>query len=116
MISPEAVVTFPRPEGFRIVKSLGVARAKAIRPRNLLRDTFRSIGAFIGVVPLEFVTDAERARADAVAALLERAARLGANGVVNLQFETLEDHNGSTVVSAEGEAVVLDPAPRAASA
>ena len=113
MIAPEAVVTFAQPEGFRVVKSLGLARAKAVRPRNLLRATFRSIGAFIGLVPLEFVTDAERARADAVAALLARAERLGANGVLRLHFETLEEPDGSTVVNAEGEAVVLDPAPRA---
>jgi uncharacterized protein YbjQ (UPF0145 family) len=114
MIVPEAVVTFARPDGFRIVKSLGIARAEATRPRNLLRDTFRSIGAFIGLTPLEFLTDAERARTEAVAALLARAERLGANGVVGLQFEAEEGSDGSTVVSALGEAVVLDPVPGAA--
>jgi uncharacterized protein YbjQ (UPF0145 family) len=115
MIDPANVVTFERPEGFRIVRSLGVARARATRPRNVLRATFRTIGAFIGITPLEFLTDAERARADAVAQLVERAERLGANGVVGLQFEALEALDGSTVVSAEGEAVVLEPAPRAGS-
>jgi len=112
MIAPEAVVTFDRPDGFRIVRSLGVARAEATRPRNLLRATFRSIGMFIGITPLEFLTDAERARADAVTALIADAERLGANGIVRLQFEAQEGSDGSTVVSAVGEAVVLDPAPR----
>jgi uncharacterized protein YbjQ (UPF0145 family) len=114
MIAPEAVVTFDRPVGFRIIKSLGLTRAKATRPRNLLRATFRSIGMFIGLTPLEFLTDAERARADAVSALLERAEQLGANGIVGLQFEARESSDGSTVVSAVGEAVVLEPEPRGA--
>jgi uncharacterized protein YbjQ (UPF0145 family) len=112
MIAPEAVVTFDRLDGFRIVKSLGLAKAEATRPRNLLRATFRSIGAFIGITPLEFLTDAERARAEAVAALLANAERLGANGIVGLQFEAQEGSDGSTVVSAVGEAVVLEPTPR----
>lgn len=114
MIAPEAVVTFDRPEGFRIVKSLGMTRAEASRPRNLLRATFRTIGAFIGLAPLEFLTDAERARTDAVSALLALAEQLGANGVVGLHFEAQESSDGSTVVSAVGEAVVLDPTPQAA--
>lgn len=114
MIRPEAVVTFDRVQGFRIVKSLGLAKAKATRPRNLLRATFRSIGMFIGLTPLEFLTDAERARSDAVNALLIRAERLGANGIVGLQFEALEGTDGSTVVSAVGEAVVLEPEPAGA--
>lgn len=111
MIDPQNVVTFARLEGFRIVRSLGIARASASRPRSRLRATFRTIGAFIGITPLEFLTDAERVRSDAVAQLIERAEVLGANGVVGLHFEAKEDGDGATVVSAEGEAVLLEPAP-----
>ena len=60
MIAPDAVVTFERVDGFRVVKSFGYAYGQATRPRNILRATFRSIGAFIGLAPVEYLTDAER--------------------------------------------------------
>ncbi len=113
MIAPEAVVTFERPDGFRIVKSFGLARGEAICPRSLLRSTFRSIGAFIGLAPIDFLTDAERARSDCLSALLASASKLGANGIIGLQFEAHEEADGSTRVLAFGEAVLLEPEPQA---
>ncbi len=110
-IGPEAVVTFDRLDGFRIVKSLGVARGEAVTPRNVLRATFRSIGSFIGITPVDYLTDAERARSESLAILLGNAERMGANGVVSLQFDAREQSDGSTRVLAIGEAVVLDPTP-----
>jgi uncharacterized protein YbjQ (UPF0145 family) len=110
-MTPDAVTTFDQIEGYRIVQSYGRAFGRATRPRNMLKHTFRSLGAFIGLAPLEFLTDAERARADSLAELLREAERMGANGVVGLQFEASEGPDGSTRVIAFGEAVLLDPAP-----
>ena len=110
-IAPEAVVTFERLEGFRLVRSLGTVSAEASTPRNMLRATFRSIGSFIGFAPIDYLTDAERARSESLAALVARAASIGANGVVKLQFDASEQTDGSTRVVAFGEAVVLDPVP-----
>ena len=78
MIAPDAVVTFEHVDGFRIVKSFGYAYGHAQRPRNILRATFRSIGAFIGLAPIEYLTDAERARTESLSALLEKAEAMGA--------------------------------------
>jgi uncharacterized protein YbjQ (UPF0145 family) len=111
MISPTAIVTFERVDGFRVVKSFGYAYGQATRPRNLLRATFRSIGAFIGLAPMEYLTDAERARTDSLAELLKKAEATGANGIVGLQFQASETADGSTRVLAFGEAVLLEPAP-----
>lgn len=111
MTAPEAIVTFDRIDGFRVVERFGEARGEAVCPRNVLRATFRTIGAFIGLAPLEYLTDAERARGDCIAALLADAARLGANGIVGLHFEAIEQNDGGTRVRAIGEAVLLDPAP-----
>ncbi len=112
MISPEAVVTFDRVDGYRIVKSFGYAYGQATRPRNVLRATFRSIGAFIGLAPIEYLTEAERARAESLASLIRKAEHLGANGIVGLQFQASEAADGSTRVLAFGEAVLLEPPPR----
>jgi uncharacterized protein YbjQ (UPF0145 family) len=111
MIAPEAIVTFERVDGYRVVKSFGYAYGQATRPRNVLRATFRSLGAFIGLAPIEYLTDAERARADCLAELLRKAEATGANGIIGLQFQASENPDGSTRVLAFGEAVLLDPAP-----
>ena len=108
-IDPESVVTFERPDGYRIVASYGNVRGEAITQRNFLRATFRSLGAFIGFTPIEYLTDAERGRTDCLKSLRESASRLGANGVVGVQFEASELSDGSTRVSAVGEAVLLEP-------
>lgn len=111
MIAPEAVVTFERLDGFEVVKSFGTARGEAVTSRNFLRATFRSLGSFIGFAPVDFLTDADRARSESLAALLRAAERMGANGVVGLHFDATEGSDGSTRVMAFGEAVLLEPAP-----
>jgi uncharacterized protein YbjQ (UPF0145 family) len=111
-IAPEAVVTFERIDGYRIIRSFGFAYGHASRPRNVLRATFRSIGAFIGLAPIEYLTEAERARAESLASLIRKAEDMGANGIVGLQFQASEAADGSTRVLAFGEAVLLEPPPR----
>ena len=112
MIAPESVVTFDRVDGFRVARSYGYVYGQATRPRNLLRATFRSIGAFIGLAPIEYLTDAERARADCLTELCRKAEATGANGVIGLQFQASETSDGSTRVLAYGEAVRLEPIAR----
>jgi len=112
MIAPESVVTFEHVDGFRVVKSFGYAYGQANRPRNILRATFRSIGVFIGLAPIEYLTDAERSRGECLAELMRKAEALGANGIIGLQFQVSEGPEGSTKVLAFGEAVLLEPLPR----
>ncbi|HVA36305.1 MAG TPA: heavy metal-binding domain-containing protein [Candidatus Dormibacteraeota bacterium] len=111
MIKPECIATSRETSGFRIVRRCGTAFGEATRTHNLLRDAMRSIGTILGIAPYDFVTDAERARADSIARLLERAERMGANGVIGVRFHAV-DEAGATRLMAVGEAVVLDPEPR----
>ncbi len=110
-LAPEAVTTFERVEGYRVLRSFGYVYGQASRPRNVLRQTFRSIGALIGLAPVEYLTDAERARTESLDALLRKAETMGANGVMGLQFQASEGPDGATRVLAFGEAVLLEPAP-----
>ncbi len=110
-IAPEAVVTFDRLDGFDVLQSLGDVRGEAVVARNFFRATFRTIGSLIGISAAECLTDAERGRAVALAALLHNAKSLGANGIVKLRFDAGEQSDGSTRVTAYGAAVLLDPAP-----
>jgi len=110
-IAPEAVVTFDRLVGFDVLRSFGEVRGEAIVPRSFFRATVRTIGLLIGSNAAEVLTEAERARAEALAALLADARALGANGIVKLRFDAREQSDGSTRVTAHGEAMLLDPAP-----
>jgi uncharacterized protein YbjQ (UPF0145 family) len=111
MSALEAIVTFERVDGFQVVRRFGEVRGEATCQRNVLRSTFRTIGALIGIGPLDHLTDAERVRDECLSALLAEATRLGANGVVGLHFEAVEQADGATHVRAFGQAVLLDPAP-----
>lgn len=110
MIARENLVTLDLPHGYRILTSYGRVTAGATCPHNMLRATFRSIGAFIGLAPIEYLTDAERAREEALESLRENAERLGADAVIGIRFDAIEQHDGSTSVIAYGEAVRLAPA------
>ncbi|HEY8297975.1 MAG TPA: heavy metal-binding domain-containing protein [Candidatus Baltobacteraceae bacterium] len=107
MVAKDAVVTIDRVEGFAVLRSLGYVSGTATRPQNMLRATFRSIGAFIGLAPFEYLTEAERAREEAVDQLRTKADELEANAVIDLQFHASEEPDGTTRVLAYGKAVVL---------
>jgi uncharacterized protein YbjQ (UPF0145 family) len=114
MIAKENLVTLDAPDGFRVLRSLGIVQGSATRPHNMLRATFRSIGAFIGLAPIEYLTDAERGREEALEQLRTQASALGADAVIKIRFEALEQADGSTLVTARGEAVRLLPKNHAA--
>lgn len=109
MVEPEFVVTLDRIDGYRVVSDLGCLTGSVVRPRSMLRETFRSIGLFIGLAPTEYLTDAEHARADCLEDLRKNADKIGANGIIELQFVVSELPEGSTRVLASGRAVVLEP-------
>lgn len=107
MIAKENLVTLDAPDGFRVACSLGEVTGTASRPHSMLRATFRSIGVFIGLAPIEYLTDAERAREEALDDLRDKASALGADAVIRIRFEADEDDVGITAVIAHGEAVRL---------
>lgn len=107
MLAREDLVTVSELDGTRVVRNLGTVGGSATRPQNMLRATFRTIGAFIGLAPMEYLTEAERAREDALEELRRKAEALGANAVVNLRFQADEGERGMTKVFAYGDAVVV---------
>ncbi|MDP9017142.1 MAG: YbjQ family protein [Candidatus Eremiobacteraeota bacterium] len=110
MLSRDAVVTLEQVDGFRIVRTLGYVHGQASRPRDMLRSTFRSIGAFIGLAPFEYLTEAEKAREECLESMRKHADSIGANGVINVQFQTSENNDGTRVMCF-GQAVLLEPIP-----
>lgn len=88
-----------------MLRSFGRVSGIAARPRNRLRSTFRSLGMLIGLASVEFLSDAEQLRNEALEALRRSADAMGANAVVGLQFFVSEDGDGSCQVVAFGRAV-----------
>lgn len=109
MIAKENLVTLDAPDGFRVIASYGPVSGRATRPHHMLRATLRSIGAFIGLAPVEYLTDAERAREEALEDMRHTASHLGADAVIKIRFEAIEGEDGCTEVLVSGEAVRLAP-------
>ncbi len=107
MIECDAVVTFDRVDGFRVVRSFGYVSGAAARRRNRLNETFRSLGVLIGLSPTQWTTDAEALRSGALDILRRAASECGANAVINLQFHAAERGDACEVI-AFGEAVTLE--------
>lgn len=107
MIANDNIVTFDRLDGYRTTRTFGYVSGSALRPRNRLRSTFRSLGMLIGLASAEFLSDAEQLRAEALEALRKRADALGANAVIGLQFFVSEGEDGACEVVAFGQAVLV---------
>jgi uncharacterized protein YbjQ (UPF0145 family) len=100
----ENVVTFDDLAGYRPRRDLGLVSGSASRPRNVLRSTFRSLGMLLGLAPVESLSEADELRAEALAAMRQRAEEAGANAVVGVQFRIAEDA-GTWTVTAYGRAI-----------
>ena len=98
-------------DGFESVCVLGRVRAQASRPRNRLRSTFRSLGMLIGLAAGEFLSDAEHLRGEALEALRQAGAGLGANAIVGVEFDVSEGSDGSCLVEVSGDAVLVERRP-----
>lgn len=108
----EMVTTAFELDGFRVVKTFGVARGIVVRSRSI----FGSIGAgfqmlFGGNISL-FTRLCERTRADAFDLMRQHAAEMGANAVIGARYDATDIANGVTEVLAYGTAVVAEPARR----
>ncbi|HEY1429733.1 MAG TPA: heavy metal-binding domain-containing protein [Candidatus Tumulicola sp.] len=113
MIAREDVVTLDEVDGYETLRNFGRIRARASRPRNRLRSTFRSLGMLIGLSAGEFLSDAEHLRGEALEALRVEGAELGANAIVRVEFDVSEGADGSCLVVVSGEAVLVERDPGA---
>jgi uncharacterized protein YbjQ (UPF0145 family) len=109
VIARHSVATFDEIHGYAIVRTLGYVSGIASRPRSRLRSAFRSLGMLVGLSAAELVDDVEALREEALESVRKRAEALGANAVIGLQFNAIEDADGEAKIVAFGRAVVLSP-------
>lgn len=94
-------------EGRKIASYNGIVVGEAIMGANIVRDFFASVTDVVGGRSGAYEQKLHDARAEAMAELEERAARLGADAVVgiDLDYEVIGD--SMLMVSVSGTAVSL---------
>lgn len=93
--------------GKEIVEILGIARGSTVRARNIGRDIFAGLKNIIGGEIEEYTKLQADAREQALQRLQADAAKMGADGVVNLRFATAMIMKGAAEILAYGTAVKL---------
>lgn len=104
------IVTTPTLPGYQISKVLGVVTGLSPRIRGVLGKFVAGLQSVVGGEVTAFTTELEKARAEAIERLKEKAISMGANAVVGLDLETSDIglQAGVTVISATGTAVVVE--------
>ena len=104
------VTTTPSVEGMRIVEYRGIVCGEVISGVNFIRDIAASFTNFLGGRSGSYEDELIQARQSALEEMEQRAAAMGANGVVgvDIDYEVLGTDNGMLMVTASGTAVVVD--------
>jgi len=94
------ILTTPLIPGYRVVKVLGIVHGMTARTRGLQ--------SLLGGEVSAFTDELEKAKDEALTRMKQNAHRLGANGIIGVDFETTEVFQTVVLVSAHGTAVVVE--------
>jgi len=95
--------------GFRIVKTLGLARGNTIRARHIGRDIMAFFRTLVGGEVAEYTKLLAESREQALDRMVAQAEEMGANAVITSRFSTSMVMGGTAELLAYGTAVVVDP-------
>ena len=110
MIPHEMVTTAFDLPGFRIKRNLGVVRGIVVRSRSLFGTIGAGLQTLVGGNITLLTNLCEQTRGQAFDLMLQHAAALGANAVVNVRYDATEVMQGVTEVIAYGTAVQVERA------
>ena len=94
--------------GKRVVRTLGIVRGNTIRARHVGRDIVAGLRNIVGGEISEYTKLMAEAREQALDRMVEEAASLGANAVVEVRFTTSEVMAGAAELLAYGTAVLVE--------
>jgi uncharacterized protein YbjQ (UPF0145 family) len=101
------VTTSTSLEGYKITKQLGLVRGITVRSRSIVGNFAGGILAIFGGKNSIYTELCEKAREEAYELMMEHAAKMGANAVINMRYDANEVLPGMTEVLAYGTAVVV---------
>lgn len=102
------VVTTNELPGYRVVKTLGMARGLTVRSRSIVGNIGAAIQIFFGGNITLYTKLAEQARQEAFEELIRQAESMGANAVLAMRYDANEIASAVTEVLAYGTAVVVE--------
>jgi uncharacterized protein YbjQ (UPF0145 family) len=98
--------------GFRIKRNLGVVRGIVVRSRSLFGTIGAGLQTLVGGNITLLTNLCEQTRGQAFDLMLQHAAALGANAVVNVRYDATEVMQGVTEVLCYGAAVLAERAEK----
>jgi uncharacterized protein YbjQ (UPF0145 family) len=96
--------------GYKVDKVMGLVYGITVRSRGIGGNIVAGLRTIGGGEILEYTEMAHQARQQALDRLSEQAARLGANAVLSVLFDSNEIGNTMAEIIAFGTAVVISPA------
>ncbi|MGI6206041.1 MAG: putative heavy metal-binding protein [Anaerovoracaceae bacterium] len=97
-------------EGKKILEYRGIVFGEVVSGVNFVKDIAASFSNFFGGRSGSYEDELIKARQNALAEMEQRAASIGANGIVgvDIDYEVLGSDNGMLMVTVSGTAVVTD--------
>lgn len=99
--------TTPQIQGFTIQETIGIARGSTVRARNIGRDFMAGLKNIVGGEIEEYTKLLSDSREEAINRMIQDAEEMGANGIVNIRFQTSTVMQGCSEILAYGTAVQL---------
>ncbi len=99
--------TTPFVTGYEITEILGVCRGSTVRARNIGRDILAGFKNIVGGEIEEYTKLLAVSREQALQRMIDDAAGMGANAVVNVRFMTSQVMQGAAEMLAYGTAVKM---------
>lgn len=94
--------------GYKITKSLGVARGIIVRSRSIVGSIGAGLQSLVGGDITLFTELCEQSRQDAYNRMCSQAKEMGANAVIAMRYDANEIGSVATEVLAYGTAVVVE--------
>ena len=107
MVEELILATMPSIPKYEVEDVLGVIYGSSTRTRGAGGRIISSFQALTGGKGTAYAEEIEKARREALEELKNKARKLGANGVLSIDFETAEVLEGFILVTAYGTAVKL---------
>jgi len=108
MFNQQFITTSNQLEGYRVVTHLGVVRGITVRSRSILGNIAGGFQTLFGGKISIYAELCEKTRAEAYQLMMQHAAEMGANAIINMRYDANEVMNGVTEVLAYGTAVVVE--------
>jgi uncharacterized protein YbjQ (UPF0145 family) len=94
--------------GKRIVKTLGIVRGNTIRARHIGKDILAGLKTIVGGEIEEYTKLMGESRDQSIDRMIENAASLGANAILDVRFSTSFLMQSAAEILVYGTAVILE--------